>query len=118
MFVLLKSMPALEELVIDWCGIREIPMAGDFPASDTVKRISMNNNPDMVFKKGLSYFQGLEELEMRRCNMPCVSSAITSLAKLRYLDVSNNGLVECHNLGKLKALETLVASKAVAAPAA
>ena len=110
MFVLLKSMPALEELVIDWCGIREIPMAGDFPASDTVKRISMNNNPDMVFKKGLSYFQGLEELEMRRCNMPCVSSAITSLAKLRYLDVSNNGLVECHNLGKLKALETLVAS--------
>lgn len=110
MFMLLKAMPMLEELVVDGCGIREIPMAGETLASDSVKRISMNNNPDMVFKKGLSCFRGLEELRMRRCNMPVVSSAVTSLPRLKYLDVSNNGLVECHNLGKLKELETLVAA--------
>ena len=110
MFVLFKSIPTLEELVIDRCGIKEIPMAGNRLASPTVKKLSMNHNPDMVFKKGLSLFHGLEHLSMRRCNMPCVSSAVTGLVNLRYLDISSNGLVECNNLGKLKSLETLIAS--------
>ena len=110
MFALFKSLPKLEELAIDACGIREIPMAGGLQASASLKKLCMDHNPDMVFKKGLSLFQGLEHLSMRRCNMPCVSSAVTSLANLKYLDVSCNGMVECHNLGKLKKLETLVAS--------
>ena len=111
MFMLFKSIPTLEELVIDGCGIKEIPMAGNHLASPTVKKLSINNNPDMVFKKGLGLFHGLEHLSMRRCNMPCVSSAVTGLVNLKYLDISNNGLVECNNLGKLKSLETLIASQ-------
>lgn len=111
MFVLLKSIPTLEELVCDGCGIKEIPMAGNCLASPTVKKLSINNNPDMVFKKGLGLFHGLEHLSMRRCNMPCVSSAVTGLVNLKYLDISNNGLVECNNLGKLKSLKTLIAAQ-------
>ena len=111
MFVLFKSIPTLEELIIDGCGIKEIPMAGNYLASATVKKLSINNNPDMVFKKGLGLFHGLEHLSMRRCNMPCVSSAVTGLVNLKYLDISNNGLVECNNLGRLKSLETLIASQ-------
>jgi Leucine-rich repeat (LRR) protein len=110
MFIIFKSLANLQELVIDGCGIREIPMAGGNLASPSLKKLSMNYNPDMVFKKGLGLFQGLEHLSMRRCNMPCISSAVTSLANLKFLDISSNGLVECHNLGKLKKLKTLIAS--------
>ncbi len=110
MFWMIRSLPKLEELNIDDCGIKEIPVIDGLPINTTLKKLSMNNNPDMVFKKGLAAFQGLESLTMRRCNMPCVSSAITALSHLQYLDISNNGLVECHGLGKLKGLHVLKAS--------
>lgn len=110
MFWMIRSLPKLEELNIDDCGIKEIPIIEGLPVNTSLKRLSMNDNPDMVFKKGLGAFQGLETLTMRRCNMPCVSSAVTALTNLKYLDISNNGLVECNGLGKLKCLDVLKAS--------
>lgn len=110
MFWMIRSLPKLEELNIDDCAIKEIPIIEGLPINTTLKRLSMNDNPDMVFKKGLAAFQGLESLTMRRCNMPCVSSAVTALSNLKYLDISNNGLVECNGLGKLKCLHVLKAS--------
>lgn len=110
MFWMIRSLPKLEELNIDDCSIKEIPIIEGLPVNKSLKKLSMNDNPDMVFKKGLSAFQGLESLTMRRCNMPCVSSAVTSLSHLKYLDISNNGLVECNGLGKLTNLHVLKAS--------
>ena len=110
MFWIIRSLPHLEELCLDGCGIKEIPIIDGFSHNTVLKKLSMDDNPDMVFKKGLAAFQGLEHLSMKRCNMPCISSAVSSLQNLKYLDISNNGLVECHGLGKLKKLEKLKAS--------
>eukprot|EP00204_Picochlorum_oklahomense_P001572 CAMPEP_0118799556 /NCGR_PEP_ID=MMETSP1161-20130426/1727_1 /TAXON_ID=249345 /ORGANISM="Picochlorum oklahomensis, Strain CCMP2329" /LENGTH=623 /DNA_ID=CAMNT_0006727265 /DNA_START=143 /DNA_END=2014 /DNA_ORIENTATION=+ len=110
MFWMIRSLPRLEQLNLDGCGIKEFPLLDSLPVNSSLKRLSMNDNPEMVFKKGLAAFQALEWVSMKSCNMPCVSSAVTALKNLRYLDISNNGLVECNGLGKLSKLRVLHAS--------
>ena len=110
MFWMIRSLPRLEELNLDSCGIKEFPLLDSLPVNSSLRRLSMNDNPEMVFKKGLAAFQALEWVSMKSCNMPCVSSAVTALKNLRYLDISNNGLVECNGLGKLSKLRVLHAS--------
>lgn len=110
MIWMIRSLPNLVELNLDECGIKEFPTIEGMSATTNLKKLSMNNNPDMSIKRGLASFEGLEELSMRNCNMPCLSSAVSCLSELRYLDVSSNGMVECHGLGKLTNLRTLKAS--------
>eukprot|EP00889_Picochlorum_renovo_P005876 jgi/Picre1/32906/NNA_008235.t1 len=75
MFWMIRSLPRLEQLNLDGCGIKEFPLLDSLPVNSSLKRLSMNDNPEMVFKKGLAAFQALEWVSMKSCNMPCVSSA-------------------------------------------
>jgi len=110
MFWMIRSLPRLEDFNLDCCGIKEFPLLDSLPVNSSLKRLSMNDNREMVFKKGLAAFQALEWVSMQSCNMPCVSLAVAALKNLRYLDLSNNGLVECNGLGKLSKLRVLHAS--------
>lgn len=110
MIWMIRSLPNLVDLNLDECGIKEFPLIEGMSATTNLKRLSINNNPDMSVKRGLASFEGLEELSMRNCNMPCLSSSVSCLSQLKCLDVSSNGMVECHGLGKLTNLRTLKAS--------
>lgn len=110
MWYLIRSLKSLKKLILDDCGLSEIPILEGVPVNTTLNFLSMNNNPGMGFKKGLSCFQALNELHMRNCNMPCLSSAVWSLPMLRVLDISKNDMVECYGLSKLQNLEVIKAS--------
>lgn len=110
MWWMIRSFPNLECLDLTACGLTEIPVVEGMPANTTLQKLVINDNPEMMMKKGLAAFQGLKELSMKNCNMPCVSSAVLALSQLTCLDISANGMVECSGLHKLTKLKSLTAT--------